>query len=179
MSSRNQRSKGFKVKHTLQICVSIAICIWLLYQLKQYHDNKTYEKASAKISEKVDVGHEIKFGRKGLHPPMTTTGLGIERHGGVKTLEGGDNEIGGHDQDREEEEESEEVEDLIDEEDKEREEESEEEEMEKAIEDASSGEDEKITKEATEKHYKNNDASGVWINSIGTKFEIGGLSKMK
>ncbi|PQQ10772.1 neurofilament medium polypeptide [Prunus yedoensis var. nudiflora] len=56
--SRNQRSKGFKVKHALQMFLLLAICIWLLYQLKHSHDKKAYEESSAKISGKMQNGHE-------------------------------------------------------------------------------------------------------------------------
>ncbi|XP_039053498.1 protein bfr2-like [Hibiscus syriacus] len=38
--SRNQRSKGLKVKHALQICVLLGICIWLLYQVKHSGEKK-------------------------------------------------------------------------------------------------------------------------------------------
>nr|GMD89201.1 proline-, glutamic acid- and leucine-rich protein 1-like [Ipomoea batatas] len=41
-SSRNLRAKGFKLKHGVQICVILAICIWLLYQV-----NKSYSKKGA------------------------------------------------------------------------------------------------------------------------------------
>ncbi|XP_042452382.1 uncharacterized protein LOC122036998 [Zingiber officinale] len=41
VSSRNQRGKvGLKMKNVLQICLLIAICIWLLYQIKHSHDKK-------------------------------------------------------------------------------------------------------------------------------------------
>ncbi|KAJ9674130.1 hypothetical protein PVL29_023592 [Vitis rotundifolia] len=130
--SRNQRSKGFKLKPVLQICVLLAICIWLLYQVKHF--------------EKVGSGHEImRLGRKDLHPELVEEGLENERHGegkedpedeeeesraeenGDEARGAGDDEMDGRDQDRlEEEEESEQGEDFVDEEeDKDREEGSE------------------------------------------------------
>ncbi|XP_020256320.1 uncharacterized protein DDB_G0290685-like [Asparagus officinalis] len=68
-SSRNQRSKGFKVKHTLQILLLVAICIWLLYQVKHSHEKKkAFEERNSKIMNKI-VENEadfFKFGRKDL-----------------------------------------------------------------------------------------------------------------
>ncbi|KAF6138686.1 hypothetical protein GIB67_009880 [Kingdonia uniflora] len=69
-SSRNQRSKGFKVKHALQICVLLAISIWLLYQVKHSHDKKKeFEQSTAKFAENGDGRNGIiKHGRKDLNP---------------------------------------------------------------------------------------------------------------
>ncbi|KAJ7958851.1 dentin sialophosphoprotein-like [Quillaja saponaria] len=181
MPTRNQRSKGFKVKHTLQKCLVVVICTWLLYQLKQSHDKKACEKTFAKISGKVDGEHEIKLGRRVLHPPVPKTGFGIERHGEEeKALEkregGGDDELNSHDRDRYEEEEEFEVEDLIDEEEEDNEE------FEKEIEDEAQYEGGKSNNDATMKHYKKNDASSFWMQgtkSISTKFDVGSLRKLK
>ncbi|MBA0551791.1 hypothetical protein Golob_022654, partial [Gossypium lobatum] len=53
---RNQRSKGLKVKHALQICVLVGICIWLLYQVKHSGEKKAiYEKSGSDV---------VKLGRK-------------------------------------------------------------------------------------------------------------------
>ncbi|KAE8671490.1 hypothetical protein F3Y22_tig00111947pilonHSYRG00115 [Hibiscus syriacus] len=57
-SYRNQRSKGLKVKHALQICVLVAICIWLLYQVMHNSEKKAdYEKSTKEV---------IMLGRKDL-----------------------------------------------------------------------------------------------------------------
>ncbi|KAF8395986.1 hypothetical protein HHK36_017597 [Tetracentron sinense] len=89
--SRNQRSKGFKVKHVLQICLLLAVCIWLLYQVKYSHDKKkAFDESNAKISEKVQRDHEIlKLGRKDPHPhpPMEETVTEKERHEEEETEE--------------------------------------------------------------------------------------------
>ncbi|KAH0458826.1 hypothetical protein IEQ34_011640 [Dendrobium chrysotoxum] len=68
--SRNQRSKGgFRVKLVLQICLLLAICTWLLYQVKHSHDKKkAFEDKISKItttrsSKQSDL---FDFGRKGL-----------------------------------------------------------------------------------------------------------------
>lgn len=205
--SKNQRTKGFKVKHAVQICLLLAICIWLLYQIKHSHEKKKmYEESPKKISEKIQRGREsIKFGRKDLHPQVEETTLEIE---GKEEFEeevedskpeesddegrgGGDDEIDGHDQERIEEEESEEVEDLNDEDDREREERSEELDSEgkgTQIEDVNFSEDqtqtegERNTLEARKEHYKDDDASSAVVlntQTMSTEFVIGGLRKVK
>lgn len=67
-SSRNQRSKGFKVKNALQICLLVAICIWLLYQVKHSHEKKrAFEERNLKTSRVGDSQVDFfKFGRKNL-----------------------------------------------------------------------------------------------------------------
>uniref|UniRef100_F6H157 Uncharacterized protein n=1 Tax=Vitis vinifera TaxID=29760 RepID=F6H157_VITVI len=139
--SRNQRSKGFKLKPVLQICVLLVICIWLLYQVKHFGDKMAYKGSTKRISEKVGSGHEIRrLGRKDLHPELVEEGLENERHGegkedpedeeeesraeenGDEARGAGDDEMDGRDQDRLEEEESDQGEDFVDEEeDKDRE----------------------------------------------------------
>lgn len=202
--SRNQRSKGFKVKHALQIFLLLAICIWLLYQLKHSHDKKAYEEISAKISGKMQNGQEtIKLGRRSLHPRVEETSLDIGRHRekeeeseeevdeskDEESEEEGrgaeDDEIDGHDQERAEDE-SEGVEDLIDEEDTEREEESEEKgndlEIPRLLEDQAQSEDTRNTQEAREERYKGDDASSAVkqnTQKLSSEIEVGSLRKVK
>ncbi|KAL4604440.1 hypothetical protein ACB092_10G194400 [Castanea dentata] len=205
--SRNQRSKGFKVKHAIQICLLLAICIWLLYQVRHSHETKkAYEKSSGTISEKMQGGYEIiKLGRKDLHPQVEETAFETERKEELEQeIEdskpeesedegrgGGDDEIDGHDQERVEEEDSEEVEDLITEEDRETEEGNEELESEgkgNQVEDVNFFEDqaqiegERNTQEAREENYKGDDASSAVVQntqSISTGFKIGHLRSVK
>ncbi|KAF7127361.1 hypothetical protein RHSIM_Rhsim11G0148900 [Rhododendron simsii] len=68
--SRNNRSKGVRVKHVLQICVLLAICFWLIYQVKHSHDKKReFDEDDARMSVKTHVSDEVfKFGRKDLQP---------------------------------------------------------------------------------------------------------------
>lgn len=74
--SRNYRSKGVRVKHVLQICVLLAICFWLIYQVKHSHDNKAYDEDDAKMSLKTQVSDEVfRFGRKDLQPRLDETTL--------------------------------------------------------------------------------------------------------
>ncbi|KAL5787970.1 hypothetical protein ACOSP7_004919 [Xanthoceras sorbifolium] len=65
--SRNQRSKGVKVKHVLQICVLVAVCFWLIYQVKHSHDKKKeFDMRDTKISVKEQNDDGLKLGRKDL-----------------------------------------------------------------------------------------------------------------
>lgn len=68
-SSRNQRSKGVKIKQSLQILLLLGICFWLIYQVKYSHDKKReLNEKDAKTSGKDESGADVKFGRKDLHP---------------------------------------------------------------------------------------------------------------
>ncbi|KAF5461656.1 hypothetical protein F2P56_017734 [Juglans regia] len=203
--SRNQRSKSFKVKHAIQVCLLLAICIWLLYQVKHSHERKkASEENSRKVSEKILSGHEIiKLGRKDLHPQMEETDLETERKELEQVIEeskpeeiddergGGDDEMVGRDFERVDEAESEEVDDLIDGEDREREGGSEELDDEgngnqiedgSFLEDDAQIEEERNTQEAREENYKGDDASNAVVQntlSLGTEFESGGLRTVK
>lgn len=144
-SSKNLRSKGFKVKHFLQICLLLAICFWLLHQVRKSYDRKkAYEEGTATQSEVKSEHEGIKLGRKDVRLPVQQVTLEGERQEVDETEKakpeeskdegggGGDDEIDGNEQDKSEEEEPEEVEDLIDEEDREREDETAEQESEEA-----------------------------------------------
>ncbi|PPD77190.1 hypothetical protein GOBAR_AA39055 [Gossypium barbadense] len=67
-SSRNQRSKGIRIKHVLQICLLLGVCFWLIYQVKRSHDKrKEFDAKDAKVSVKEQADDLIlKFGRKDL-----------------------------------------------------------------------------------------------------------------
>ncbi|KAG6644047.1 hypothetical protein I3843_08G028000 [Carya illinoinensis] len=203
--SRNQRSKSFKVKHAIQVCLLLAICIWLLYQVKHSHERKkASEENSRKVSEKFLGGHEIiKLGRKDLHPQVEKTDLETERKELEQVIEeskpeeiddgrgGGDDEMVGRDFERVDEAESEEVDDLIDGEDREREGGSEELDDEgngnqiedgSFLEDDAQIEEERNTQEAREENYQGDDASNAVVQntrSIGTEFESGRLRTVK
>lgn len=73
--SRNHRSKGFKVKRFLRISVLLAICFWLVYQVKHSHDKKKLlDESNAKSSTTTHHNDDImNFGRKGLHPRFEET----------------------------------------------------------------------------------------------------------
>ncbi|CAI0430632.1 unnamed protein product [Linum tenue] len=65
---RNQRTKGFKVKHALQLCVLLGVCIWLIYQVKHSHEKKGEYKNHVKTGSDV-----LKLGRKDLRPIVEET----------------------------------------------------------------------------------------------------------
>ncbi|KAG6406702.1 hypothetical protein SASPL_134311 [Salvia splendens] len=69
-SSRNQRSKGVKVKNVLQVCLLLAVCCWLLYQVKHSHDKKAeFDETNAKRSlQKTSRDDLISLGRKDIRP---------------------------------------------------------------------------------------------------------------
>lgn len=69
VSSRNHRSKGLKVIHVLQMCLLLAICIWLLYQVKHSHDKKeVFDENNLEFANKIDDDRGILiFGRKDLN----------------------------------------------------------------------------------------------------------------
>lgn len=74
---RNQRSKGNKVNHRLQVCFLIAVFFWLIYQVKHSHDKKKeyneydgQKGVSTKIASDSDV---LKLGRKDLKPNLDET----------------------------------------------------------------------------------------------------------
>lgn len=63
-TSRNQKPKGLKVKQALQFTLLLAICIWLLYQLKPSRNEKKNhgENSQNKLSEE---SRTVILGRKG------------------------------------------------------------------------------------------------------------------
>lgn len=127
--SRNQRSKGIKVKNVLQICLLLAVCFWLLYQVKHSHDKKDeFDEADAKSSVQTSSDELIKLGRKDIRTRVedtdskneihdeiseeeeTTEEVEEDKHGeedleDKKVEEREDDEAGGRDDEREEHEE--------------------------------------------------------------------------
>lgn len=66
--SRNNRSRGIKVKHILQICLLVAVCFWLIYQVKHSHEKKKeFDEKDAKLASDIRSGNEIlRLGRKDI-----------------------------------------------------------------------------------------------------------------
>ncbi|XP_021284313.1 uncharacterized protein LOC110416612 [Herrania umbratica] len=176
---RNQRYKGFKVKHVLQICALLALCIWLLNQVRD-----TYDKKGTGIFRKVTSEHvAINLGRKDLDPQVQ--GSSTDQNSGSGEVEaeeeveesndgrgGGDDEIDGRDQEKGDEEETEEVEDLIDEEDREKENQIEDLNL---LEDQAINEGEENLQDPREETYKSDDASSSIVQSnldTGTAAQI-------
>ncbi|OMO58233.1 hypothetical protein COLO4_34766 [Corchorus olitorius] len=61
-TGRNQRPRGFHVKRGLQFTLSLAVCIWLLYQIKHSNNRKDGGSLQAKFSKGNGV---VILGRKG------------------------------------------------------------------------------------------------------------------
>ncbi|THU50931.1 hypothetical protein C4D60_Mb06t25580 [Musa balbisiana] len=119
VSSRSQRGKGgFKTKNVLHVCLLVAICVWLLYQMKHSHDKKkAYEERVSKLSfkdgeKRLDLAS---FGRKYLPHTVETEptresqieeeedekvehGVRREEAGDEEESGAGDHEIDGKDQ---------------------------------------------------------------------------------
>ncbi|OMO75278.1 hypothetical protein CCACVL1_16237 [Corchorus capsularis] len=174
--SRNQRSKGIKVKHVLQVCVLLGVCFWLIYQVKHSHDKrKEFDEKDAKVSVKTQSEDVIlKFGRKDLPH--------------VQEVDENEQERAGGEADHEEE--------FIDEE-KEREAEGDDKENEEKENEEKEGQDEsdnaendqnhdggRNAHEAREEHYKADDASSAVshdtqsINSETDKLDMENNSTM-
>ncbi|CAK8573791.1 unnamed protein product [Lathyrus sativus] len=68
--SRNQRSKGVKIKHVLQVILLLGVCFWLIYQVKHNHDKKKeFDKNDSTLSSvRTETDTVVKLGRKDLHP---------------------------------------------------------------------------------------------------------------
>ncbi|KAK4789248.1 hypothetical protein SAY86_020567 [Trapa natans] len=75
-ASRNQRSRGVKMRHVLQILVLLGICFWLIYQVKYSHDKrKELSGNDVKPSNTEHVSTDLlKLGRKDLKPIMEDIG---------------------------------------------------------------------------------------------------------
>jgi len=71
-SSRNQRSKGLKLKKALQISLLLLVSVWLLYQVKHSYEKKAYSEDEVSDSHKddKDQGETVRLGRKDLPPKM-------------------------------------------------------------------------------------------------------------
>ncbi|KAI7994926.1 hypothetical protein LOK49_LG11G02671 [Camellia lanceoleosa] len=104
--SRNHRSKGIKVKRVLQICVLLAVCFWLVYQVKHSHDKKEFDENDAKLShEKHFDGEILKIGRKAILPGLEET---TTKNNEVEEETGGEEEEEEENKQHEEEEKKEE-----------------------------------------------------------------------
>ncbi|MBA0710877.1 hypothetical protein Golax_010132 [Gossypium laxum] len=102
-ATRNQRYKGFKVKHFVHMCALLALCIWLLNQFRN-----TYEKKGIGIVQNgMNEDGAIKLGRKAFDPQVQ----------GWSAVNNGTGDVEGEIDGEKAEGEENEVEDLIDEED--------------------------------------------------------------
>ncbi|PWA48167.1 hypothetical protein CTI12_AA489280 [Artemisia annua] len=191
---RNQRAKGVKVKNVLQVCLLVAVCFWLIFQLKRSHDKrKEFDASDSKVSLSTLArsGEEIaKLGRKDLQPKFEKTGNegegdGHEQEEEEVQDERDENKLEEEEQDEHDEnkhEEEEQDEDKIEEEkDDGRDDEIDENEQEKLDVEIDREEVDVIdgatehTHEAREENYKADDASSAVTHTgrtLGTENEI-------
>lgn len=78
-TGRNQKPRGLRVKQALQFTLILAICIWLLYQIKPSHHNETKNHGLSKWSRLSKEGKTLILGRKG-----STTGCSDRSDSGSK-----------------------------------------------------------------------------------------------
>jgi hypothetical protein len=72
-SSRNQRSRGLKLKKALQISLLLLVSVWLLYQVKHSYEKKAaYSEGEVNDLHKDDKGQgeAVRLGRKDVPPKM-------------------------------------------------------------------------------------------------------------
>lgn len=168
------------------MCLLLAVCIWLLYQVKHSHDKKkAFDANNAKIANREDSGDQIlKFGRKDPNHGAEVTSEN-EKHSEEEESEeeeegkqeenidkergDGDDEIDEHDQEKVDEA-AERGEEFSDEDKEAREEENEEKEEENGrSEDVGFSEnhehdgEDRNTQEAREENYKGDDASSAVV----------------
>ncbi|RDX63104.1 hypothetical protein CR513_58504, partial [Mucuna pruriens] len=62
-SQNSSRCKDFNVKHALQICVVLGVCIWLIYLVQHFHEKRTSYGEDTKTDNEF-----VKLGRKDHHP---------------------------------------------------------------------------------------------------------------
>ncbi|CAL9089493.1 unnamed protein product [Musa textilis] len=184
-SSRSQRNKGLKVGNVLQICLLVAVCFWLLYQMKHTYDKKkaSSEQNTRVLNDVVDSQSDfMDLGRKGL-PRNQATVTGDKIQGKEEENEEVEEEEDGETQQAMEDEEAKGIgDDVIDEQDSEQgDEQDDQERPDEEVEDgeeSANGEDkndqvgeaeftedqeheEGSSQEAHEKIYKSDDASSA------------------
>ncbi|XP_071726245.1 uncharacterized protein [Rutidosis leptorrhynchoides] len=82
---RNPRSKSMKMKHVVQVLLLVAVCIWLIFQVKRSHDKRKEFDASDNnkvlLNTRTHISDDVtKFGRKYLHPKVEETTKETEIH---------------------------------------------------------------------------------------------------
>lgn len=184
-ASRNQRSKGgFRLKLVLQICLLLAICTWLLYQVKHSHDKKkAFEAKISKIATKVtsQQPHLFDFGRKGI-PFAKENSDSVSEETSTKDGDSEEEEEGEQDQDMKQEEAKRDGEDAIDELDQDRGDEENEQEEEFFSEEEKDGQGDEdglfdnkegggSAQEAREENYKRDDASSAVAHDSSMEIE--------
>nr|KAJ0197535.1 hypothetical protein LSAT_V11C700375180 [Lactuca sativa] len=172
---RNPRSKGIKSKNVLQICLLLAVCFWLIFQVKRSHEKKKeFDNTKISLSTSKQSNDEIaKLGRKDLQPKFEKIEEEAEtqtEQDEEKTDEGKEDEI---DENEQEKSEAEEIEEVIDEESQSQTETETETETGDSVEDHEPEEEEDgastHTHEGREEHYKADDASSAVVTHLSTE----------
>ncbi|KAI3794159.1 hypothetical protein L1987_36787 [Smallanthus sonchifolius] len=88
---RNGRTKGFKIKHVIQITMLLGVSIWLLYHIHHSDDKKS--SVTTKISQKSNNDNDsskdiYKLGRKVLRPKVKETKVDDEQNNENEDAEG-------------------------------------------------------------------------------------------
>ncbi|GKD89287.1 hypothetical protein Tco_1364794 [Tanacetum coccineum] len=185
---RNPRAKGIKVKNVLQVCLLVAVCFWLIFQVKRSHDKRKEFDASdnkVSLSSLTRSGDEIaKLGRKDLQPKLEKTGDEEQDEDKIEEEkdDGRDDEIDENEQEKPDVEIDREEVDVVgeeketeesDEKENENENVSEEKDVQSQTENEVSSEEH--THEAREENYKADDASSAVTHTgrtLGTENEI-------
>ncbi|KAI3798950.1 hypothetical protein L1987_34237 [Smallanthus sonchifolius] len=88
---RNGRTKGFKIKHVIQITLLLGVSMWLLYQIHDSDGKKSSvtRKISQKSNNDNDSSKDIfKLGRKVLRPKVKETKVDDEQNNENEDTEG-------------------------------------------------------------------------------------------
>ncbi|KAI3509459.1 hypothetical protein L1887_24743 [Cichorium endivia] len=109
---RNPRSKGIKFKNVLQVCLLLAVCFWLIFQVKRSHDKKKEFENTKKEFDNTKISLNsndeiVKLGRKDLQPKLDQE-VDIHEEQDEEQIEeekddgggGGDDEIDEHEQEK-------------------------------------------------------------------------------
>ncbi|CAI9294497.1 unnamed protein product [Lactuca saligna] len=174
---RNPRAKGIKSKNVLQICLLLAVCFWLIFQVKRSHEKKKeFDNTKISLSTSKQSNNEIaKLGRKDLQPKLEKIEAEAEtqiEQDEEKIDEGKEDEIDENEQEKSEAEENQEIEEVIDEESQSQTET--ETETGDSVEDHEDEEEEENggsthTHEGREEHYKADDASSAVVTHLSTE----------
>ncbi|XVE70489.1 hypothetical protein DITRI_Ditri10aG0076300 [Diplodiscus trichospermus] len=99
-TGRNLRPRGFNVKLAFQLTLTLAICIWLLYQIKNSNYRKNVRSLQTKFSERngvVILGRkgDVELSDKGMYTSDSNDVI-LEAEGKLKDRGGGDDELDGN-----------------------------------------------------------------------------------
>ncbi|XP_030502147.2 uncharacterized protein LOC115717030 [Cannabis sativa] len=173
LPSRNQRTKGFRAKHALQICLLLGVCFWLIYQVKHSHDKKKeFDENDAKTTIRVSDGEIPKLGRKDLHPREDITK--VEKHEEEEEEEIAVEEEEQHGEEREEEENKNESQEQEEEEEENKNEDAEDNKNEEAEDGGRGGGDDEIDESDQERKEEEGNHDEEFVDEEKEREEEGG-----